>query len=192
MEQTAIERRIATLLAGMRAASALTLDDLAARSGVSRAMISRIERGEANPTAALLGRLANALGVTLSAFFADVEAAGPLARRADRSAWRDPATGYTRTDIAPPSAATNIVEVVLPAGVSVDYANEVPLDVEQLVWLMEGELRLSVAGEVYLLATGDCLMMRLDRAIRYENVGTSAARYAVVLPSRSISLGRMT
>jgi transcriptional regulator with XRE-family HTH domain len=192
MEQAAIERRIATLLAGMRAARGLTLDDLAARAGVSRAMISRIERCEANPTAALLGRLANALGVTLSAFFADVEAAGPLARRADRSVWRDPATGYTRSDVAPPAASTNIVEVILPAGVSVDYANDVPFDVEQLVWLIEGDLRLTVGGEAYRLVAGDCLMMRLDRPVRYENTGSSVARYAVVLPARSIGLGRAT
>ncbi len=54
----------------MRTARGMTLDGLAAQSGVSRAMISRIERGEASPTAQLLARLCSALGTTLSRFFA--------------------------------------------------------------------------------------------------------------------------
>ena len=60
-------------LQALRHAQGLTLDELAARSGVSRAMISRVERAEASPTAALLARLCEALGLSLSAFFADEE-----------------------------------------------------------------------------------------------------------------------
>ena len=57
----------------LRVERGLTLDQLADLSGVSRAMISRIERSEASPTAALLARLCSALGVSLSVFFASTE-----------------------------------------------------------------------------------------------------------------------
>src|SRR5580692_9656349 len=50
-----------------------TLADLATRSGISRAMLSKIERGEASPTAALLGRLSAAFGLTMSQLFARIE-----------------------------------------------------------------------------------------------------------------------
>ncbi|HKX43788.1 MAG TPA: helix-turn-helix transcriptional regulator, partial [Burkholderiaceae bacterium] len=43
-----------------------SLDELAARSGVSRAMISKIERKVSTPTAVLLARLGDAMGVSLS------------------------------------------------------------------------------------------------------------------------------
>src|SRR6202043_590120 len=50
-----------------------SLTDLAQRSGVSRAMINKVERGEASPTASLLGRLSGAFGVTLSTLLARIE-----------------------------------------------------------------------------------------------------------------------
>src|SRR5215831_5396715 len=73
-----------------------SLTDLAGRSGVSRAMINKVERGEASPTASLLGRLSGAFGLTLSALLARTEMgrAGRLARAHDQLSWTDPTTGY--------------------------------------------------------------------------------------------------
>ena len=92
-----IDSTIAARVRGERAARRWSLDDLAERASVSKAMISKIERAEASPTAALLGRLSGAYGLTLSTLLADAEAQrhGP-ARRADQPVWRDPATGYVR------------------------------------------------------------------------------------------------
>src|SRR5262249_16948127 len=59
-----VNRRIAGRVRDLRAARGLTLDALAERSGVSRSMISLIERGESSPTAALLERLAAGLNVS--------------------------------------------------------------------------------------------------------------------------------
>ena len=72
----------------------LTLEQLAALSGVSRSMISLIERQETSPTAAVLNKLADALGISLPALFAgDARAADPdpVSRRADQPVWTDPA-----------------------------------------------------------------------------------------------------
>ncbi|MFX7949532.1 helix-turn-helix transcriptional regulator, partial [Acinetobacter baumannii] len=72
------------------------------RAQVSRAMISRIERGDSSPTATLLGRLGAGLGVTLSMLMAAVEEAGPtLLRAADQPVWRDPETGFLRRAVSP-------------------------------------------------------------------------------------------
>ena len=81
-ETDPLESAIGERLRLLRTARNLTLDDLASASGVSRAMISRIERGEASPTAQLLSRLCAALDLTLSAFFAFSQGDGdPLSRR---------------------------------------------------------------------------------------------------------------
>ena len=81
-----------------------SLSELAERSGVSKAMISKIERGEASPTATVLGRLSGAFGLTLSTLLALAEQTGErLVRHADQSLWQDPETGYTRRRISPPS-----------------------------------------------------------------------------------------
>src|SRR3954468_318807 len=101
----AISARVKTLRNG----AGLTLEELANRSGVSRAMISRIERAEASPTAALLARLSEALGLSLSAFFADDEPrSSPLSRRAEQKLWRDPHTGYLRRSVSPPGTPSRV------------------------------------------------------------------------------------
>ena len=71
MEETALDlnARIAERVRELRAAAGLSLDALAGRSGVSRSMISVVERGESSPTAVVLEKLATGLGVTMAAMF---------------------------------------------------------------------------------------------------------------------------
>lgn len=93
----------------LRIARGLTLDELANASAVSRAMISRIERAEASPTASLLSRLCAALGLSLSAFFAEEDKeVSPLARRDQQAIWRDPGTGYVRRAVSPPGTESKV------------------------------------------------------------------------------------
>lgn len=118
-----MEARLAARLRAEREARGWTLADLAACSGVSRAMVSKVERGEASPTAALLGRLSAALGLTLSRLFARVEGGGGrVARASEQPAWRDPDTGFLRRSLSPPGAAPlESVWGELPPGVEVAH-----------------------------------------------------------------------
>ncbi|MFN0185057.1 MAG: helix-turn-helix domain-containing protein [Aquabacterium sp.] len=67
--------RIGERLAALRDRQALSLDDLSRRAGVSKSMLSQIERAQANPTVAVVWRLAQALGVALSDLLEDAPAA---------------------------------------------------------------------------------------------------------------------
>src|ERR1043166_6770562 len=90
-----ITLKIAARIRGERTARRWSLDELAERSQVSKAMISKIERAEASPTAALLGRLSGAYGLTLSPLLAEAGSRRTApARRPAQPVWRDPATGY--------------------------------------------------------------------------------------------------
>src|SRR5256885_13200402 len=95
-----LNQRIAERVRELRAARGVSVDALAGKSGVSRSMISLIERGESSPTAVVLEKLAVGLGVTLASLFdapTAVEApSGPVARRDEQPEWRDPASGYIR------------------------------------------------------------------------------------------------
>src|SRR5919198_656551 len=97
-----LNQRIAARVRGLRAAQGLSLDALAGKSGVSRSMISLIERGESSPTAVVLEKLAAGLGVTLASLFDAPQArapGGPVARRAQQPEWRDPTSGYVRRNV---------------------------------------------------------------------------------------------
>ena len=58
--------RVGDTLAALRQAQALSLDELSRKAGVSKSMLSQIERAQANPTVAVVWRLANALGVPMA------------------------------------------------------------------------------------------------------------------------------
>lgn len=179
--EIAIGARIRTL----RVAQSLTLDELAVASGVSRAMISRIERAEASPTASLLGRLCAALGLSLSAFFAEEgRVVSPLARRDDQQVWRDPETGYLRRSVSPPgtSSLIDLVEVVLPPRASVNFPpHAASHGMTQHVWLFAGELEMTTADAVHRLEPGDCLFMPVGDGHVFHNPSDRPARYCVVL-----------
>jgi transcriptional regulator with XRE-family HTH domain len=180
-EPEALDTRIGARLKALRRSAGLTIDALSKRSGVSRAMISKVERGGASPTAALLARLSNALGTTLSRFFGGETDEAPLLRAADRPVWRDPATGYLRRTVTPDAFPADVVDVTLPAGVVVSYDNAVPLAIDQAVWVLDGAIEIEVGGDLHRLWAGDCLRMRLDRPIVFANRTSGSARYAVVL-----------
>lgn len=184
-----LDRRLGARIKGLRQSRGLTLDQLAARSGVSRAMISRVERGESSPTAALLDRLCAGLGIMLSALFRDEEQAGPLAKRADQPVWTDPDSGYVRRSVSPAGTGSRleIVEVEMPAGARVLLdAPRGGFRLDQQLWLLEGELSLNVGGREHRLAVGDCLAMLLDGPIAFHNPGDVPARYAVVLTAADL------
>jgi len=80
-----LDHLVTNRLRALRAERGLSLDALAQASGVSRAMISRIERGETSPTASLLGRLCAGLGTDLGWLFQpDAETSQDVSRRADQ------------------------------------------------------------------------------------------------------------
>nr|WP_037072292.1 XRE family transcriptional regulator [Rhizobium sp. PDO1-076] len=183
------EKTVAERLKLLRAERGLTLDALADLSGVSRAMISRVERAEASPTAALLARLCSALGVSLSVFFDNqVKQASPLARRADQPLWRDPDSGYLRRAVSPPGigggtgSTVDIIEVEFPAGAEVRFPGKLSSRSQtQHIWVFEGEIVMTVGEEVHHLSAGDCLFMHVADVHGYRNPGAVAARYAVVV-----------
>lgn len=186
MSGTDLDARLAARLRTLRAERGLSLDALAARTGVSRSMISVVERGESSPTASLLDRLAAGLGVTLAALFAEEERAGatPVSRRPDQAVWRDPETGYERRNLSPSGfpSALDLVEVVLPPGARVAYdtgPRAAPFD--QQIWILEGSLDLAEGGSTHRLEAGDCLAMRLDGPTTFRNPAGRPARYLVAL-----------
>jgi transcriptional regulator with XRE-family HTH domain len=164
-----------------------SLSDLAERSGVSRAMISKIERGEASPTASLLGRLSGAFGLTLSSLLAraETEETGRLRRREDQPAWRDPETGFTRRAISPAgTAGIELVEAELPPGARIGYPASAYAFIRQQIWIMAGTLDFIEGGASMRLEPGDCLELGPPSECSFVNASTEPVRYLVVLVRR--------
>src|SRR5471032_188196 len=95
-----LSRRLAHRLKLERDSRGWSLADLAARSGVSKATISKIERSEVSPTAVVLVRLASAFDLTLAGLMLRAEGRGDrLSHASEQPIWRDPETGYLRRQV---------------------------------------------------------------------------------------------
>ncbi|MEW2501045.1 helix-turn-helix domain-containing protein [Amycolatopsis sp. CA-161197] len=176
---------LAATLRDARLAHDLSAGTLAERSGVSRAMIGKIERGEAQPTAVLLSRLASALGLTLSELIARAEAGSDrrLSRFSAQPTWTDPVTGYVRRAVSPPGP-TELVEVSLPAGASVGFPADSYAFADHQIWVLSGHLRFVEGPTVHELDAGDCLHLGRPAPCTYVNPTADACRYLVVLTKR--------
>jgi transcriptional regulator with XRE-family HTH domain len=183
--QGEMEGRIADGIKSHRELLGLSANDLAERSGVSRAMVSKIERREVSPTAALLGRLCNGLGITLSSLIASAEAnaAPAITRAVSQPTWRDPETGLLRTMVSPlhTDSRIEIVQIELPGGAEVRYEAQRHTQYDQQVWVQQGKLTLTLASADYELGPGDCMRSRVDVAHAFANRGRGACKYLVFI-----------
>ena len=175
--------RIARRLRLEREARGWSLADLAERSGVSKATISKIEREEASPTAVILVRLAGAFDLTFAGLLLRAEGGGQrLSRAADQPLWQDPDTGYLRKQVfSRPDHPLEIIEVELPAGRKVTLPASSYAHIRQVVWVRAGELVIAEGGERHNLSAGDCLGFGPPSEVTLANESAAPCAYVVVL-----------
>ncbi|MFJ1759544.1 helix-turn-helix domain-containing protein [Amycolatopsis sp. NPDC088138] len=177
--------RLAATVHAARTSRGLSSAALAENSGVSRAMIGKIERGDVQPTAALLAKLSSALGLTLSELIARAEGdERRVVRAAEQPVWVDPDSGYRRRSLSPASGRPlELVEIELPAGAEVPLLASTFL--HQQIWVLDGRLRMREGAEVHELDVGDCLVLGSARDRVFANPGSLPCRYLVALVPRA-------
>lgn len=163
-----------------------SLADLAERSGVAKATISKIEREETSPTAVVLVRLAAAFDLTFAGLLLRAEAGDDrISRAAEQPVWQDPATGYVRRQVySRPDHPVELVRVELPAGQQVVLPASSYANIRQLVWVQSGALVITEGEQRQPLAAGDCLGFGTPSNVTFANETDAACVYVVAL-SRS-------
>jgi transcriptional regulator with XRE-family HTH domain len=180
-------RRLGERVRELRRGRNLTLDELAGLSGVSRAMISKLERGEKNPTLVVAAKLAEGLGITLSTL-AGIEARREVivVPRDRRMVMRDPETGFERQLLSPNFLGPGVefVRNKIPPG---STSGEFPphrKGVEEHIVVERGRLKAVLAGEEYLLDKGDAMYFEADIPHRFDNAGDAECTYYLVISIR--------
>lgn len=160
-----------------------SLADLAERSGVSKATISKIERSEVSPTAVVLVRLASAFDLTMAGLMLRAEGQGNRHSKAgEQPVWRDPETGYLRKQVFNrPDHPIEMVRVELPARQIVTLPASSYAHIRQVVWVLAGALVIIEAGERHLLGTGDCLGFGPPAEVTFANETATPCTYVVAL-----------
>ncbi len=169
---------------GIRRQLGLTLDEVAERSGVSRATLSRIERAQTSPTAQVLGRLCPVFGLTVSQLLAAVEIEQPSLVRGDQlSRWVDPDTGFRRSMLSPPTPgySVEISHGEMPPGKPISYQQAPIAGLEHHIVGLNGRLKVTLGGTAFILGKGDCLRFKLAGQSSFEALDERPATYLIIV-----------
>jgi transcriptional regulator with XRE-family HTH domain len=183
-----VSGRLGRRVRALRRERGLTLDGLARRSGVSRAMISKLERGEKNPTLVVAAKVAEGLGVSLSQVVGVEERREVVVvRRERRMVMRDPETGFERQLLSPSFGGRGIefIRNVVPIG---STSGEFPphrRGVSEYVVVERGRLRALLGTDEYFLERGDALYFEADVTHRFDNAGEGECSYYLVIDSNA-------
>lgn len=166
----------------------LSLDQLAQLSGVSRSMISKVEREEATPSTTVLSRLAEALATTFAELLSPASMGEVVVLPAAKQpTMTDPETGFARRCIAPilPSRGLDWVRNTLPPGQSTGGFMPHRHGVEEYIYVLSGALRAVLGEESHVLEAGDALYFQAHISHAFENISDENCDYLLIIDSRA-------
>jgi transcriptional regulator with XRE-family HTH domain len=175
-------RRVAENLRQRRKGRGMSLDDLAAASGVSRAALSQIETMKSNPTVGVLWKIAVGLGIPFAELVGEPVGSASVLRRSDAQVLRS-LDGKLESRPLAPAGASPMVELyeLRLAARSTHRSEPHAQGTTELLVVLSGQLRMHLGDEVHELMAGDSIAFSADRPHAYENHGASEARYHNVI-----------
>jgi transcriptional regulator with XRE-family HTH domain len=179
---------VGAALQRLRLARGLTLEDLSRIAGVSKSMLSQIEREKANPTIAITWRLANALGVQIGELLVTAERPTETIRVVD--AHETPTlpghhAGYVLRILGPLELASKYewYELTLAPGGELDSQGHDPGAQEHLT-LLHGTVEVEVGSEKKKVKLGGTARYPGDQQHIIRNVGKTEAKALLVVIHR--------
>lgn len=150
-----------------------SLRDLAEHSGVSKALLSRIERGEANPSVETLWRIVGAIEVPFSELIQSGNSEPQLVHKGEGRFWvtEDSAMEVQLIYAATGQPRIEIYSLGMPANARSEWHSH-GAGTNEHVLVSEGELLLTFGGKDYRLAPGDFLAFRANRDHVYQSLDT--------------------
>lgn len=166
-----------------------SLEMLSEASGVSRSMISKIERCEAVPSTVVLSKLAEALGVTFSKLMAPAIEREIVHIPASRQpVLRDEESGFLRRCISPvlPGRGIDWVLNTLPANAETGNFVAHRRGVEEYIFVLRGRMRVTIGEERVTLNQGDSLYFQADADHSFLNLGKAPCEYFLVIDTSKV------
>jgi transcriptional regulator with XRE-family HTH domain len=176
-----LEHGIGTKLRGLRRLKQLTLKDVAEAVDCSESLVSKIENGKAQPSLKILHRIAAALGTTISQLFADHTGEEITIHRAGRhpvvTTRAEKGGGAINLERISPFGDEQLLEanihVIDP---DTDSGGEISHVGEEIGYVLEGELELTIEDRTHTLNKGDSFCFRSELRHSYRNPGQVVSR----------------
>jgi len=175
-----LKKIIGKKLKAIRLKNDMTIQDLADRSKVSSNMISRVERGLTIPSVHILMKLASVFDKSINYFVEEVTTtnevvfSGPGQR--DKTVYDDESNMHTESftsGLRDPQFMSFLCTVP-QGGTSGQLDMHHPGD--ELIYVLEGQVRVAIVGDVYVLNSGDSLSFKSHLPHRWDNIGQEDAK----------------
>jgi transcriptional regulator with XRE-family HTH domain len=171
-------------LRSLRTQKRLTLSRLAAETGLSTALLSKLETDRMIPTLPTLATISRVYGVSMSYFFAEpAQHSLSITRKAHLLGDGRGPEAIKFTPLNAPGKASRLVAQMIefPAG-GVSSGPEPFRGSSGLVYVLEGRLQLHAGGMHEVLEAGDCAYMESEMTLAWSAVGKHRCRILAVLP----------
>jgi transcriptional regulator with XRE-family HTH domain len=179
--------RVATNLREQRRRRDMSLDQLAQRTGVSRAGLSQIETRKTNPSIGVLWKIASGLGIPFAELIGESQHAVSVLRRAETQVLRSADRKFESRPLMPGGGASQIEMYELRLAARARHASEAHgPGTRELVVVLSGALRMVVGDLNETLEAGDSIVFNANAPHVYENPGASESRYhdVIIYPLR--------
>lgn len=182
MDQELIHKKIGKNLQAIRKARSLSLDQVAELTGVSKAMLGQIERGDSNPTISILWKIVNGLHISFTSLIEEDEPKVNYIRFEDLEPFMEEEGQYRAFPLIPfdQQKKFEIYTVEMEAGCG--HASEPHNEgVEEYILMMQGELELCINQETYRLKAGDAIHFSADQPHTYQNLADQKTVYHTII-----------
>ncbi|NQX68936.1 helix-turn-helix transcriptional regulator [Paenibacillus alba] len=177
-----IHKMVGRKLLNIRKTRGLSLDQVAELTGVSKAMLGQIERGDSNPTISVLWKIVSGLQISFTSLIEEDQPKITIVRAAELSPFEEEDGNYRAYPLFPfhPQKSFEVYTVEMEAGCfhASDPHNE---GVEEYILMVSGKLEVTIAQESYTLGAQDAIHFSADRPHIYKNVSDTKVVYKTLI-----------
>jgi XRE family transcriptional regulator, regulator of sulfur utilization len=174
--------RVAENLRGQRKRRAMSLDELAQVTGVSRAALSQIETRKTNPTIGVLWKIASGMGIAFADLIGETRAELAVLRRGEAQPLRSVDGKFESRPLMPASGIPQVEMYELRLAARARHVSEPHgPGTREIVVVLSGAMRMTVGDHSDDLGPGDSVVFDANKPHVYENSGGSEARYHNVI-----------
>jgi transcriptional regulator with XRE-family HTH domain len=174
--------RVAENLRAQRKRRAMSLDELAQLTGVSRAALSQIETRKTNPTIGVLWKIASGIGITFADLIGETRAELSVLRRGEAQPLRSMDGKFESRPLMPASGIPQVEMYELRLAARARHASEPHgPGTREIVVVLSGAMRMTVGDHSDELGPGDSVVFDANKPHVYENSGGSESRYHNVI-----------
>ncbi|WP_293983306.1 helix-turn-helix domain-containing protein [uncultured Clostridium sp.] len=176
-----INRNVSINLKKIRKSKKMSLDAVSEQTGVSKSMLGQIERGESNPTVAILGKIVSGLRVSFNDLVCIPKEEVYIIKKESFEPSKESTNQYSVYSYFPYEEDRNfeiyMIEIE-PGGVYVSGSHGEKTC--EYINIIEGRLTLEIDGERYTVEKGDAMRFNTDKDHVYKNEGSELLSFNAV------------